>query len=128
MAILKGNRDHFAYDISKNVIKDGELHDSNVINQSIEIIISTAFFERVFNLSFGSSLRNYLFEGMTEQQGEKVLDDIIAAIKRYEDRVVVLESQCRMTLIPDSHSFYLTIPYIIKKNNITSEFDKKIIF
>ncbi len=125
--ITKNFKDHFAYDLSKNIITKGEIWDDDVIKQSIEMILATHFGERIFNPNFGSELPFFLFENLTESTGEQLLTSIINSIKRWEDRVEVLENQCRMILYPDQNSISLTIAYRIKKNNIVSRFEKKII-
>jgi len=118
-------RDRFAYDLSKDLVHTGEVWDVAVINQSIETILTTSYGERVFNLGFGSPLQFHLFEGMNKNQGEKLVNEIIEAIKRWENRITISESDVR--LIAEDNSYTLKIPYTININNIRSTFQKKII-
>jgi phage baseplate assembly protein W len=120
-------RSKFAYDLSKNPMSKGEIWDVDVINQSIELIIATYFGERLFNPFFGSPLGNTLFETMNEAKGESLLTDLINAIKKWEDRITILDSKCRIILDYDNNSIGLQIFYTINKNNIRSVFEKKII-
>lgn len=121
------NRDRWAYDLSNKPITKGEIWDTDVINQSIENILSTTFGERLFNPNFGSPLTAYLFEGITQENGERLLDSVIESIKRWEDRVYILENQARLFVSQDTNEIRLYLPYRIKRNNIVSNFDKKII-
>jgi len=127
MITVKNYQDNYAYDIGKNVITKPELKDTEAINQSIEMILSTYYGERVFNPSFGSLLPAILFENLTKETANKLIDSIVVAIKRWEDRVIVLENQVKMVANRTSNSIELTIPYVIKKNNIVSIFNKKVI-
>jgi phage baseplate assembly protein W len=125
--IIQNFRSNFAYDLSKNPLSKGEIHDDDVIKQSIELIIATYFGERLFNPYFGSPLGKILFETIDEQKGESLLTDLTDAIKKWEDRITILDSQCRIVLDYNNNSLLLQIFYYINKNNITSVFEKKII-
>jgi phage baseplate assembly protein W len=69
-----------------------------------------------------------MFEGMNTQSGERLLTKVISAIKTWENRVTIDENSCRMHLDYDNNAVYLTIPYVINRNKITSVFNKKIMF
>jgi phage baseplate assembly protein W len=120
--------DHYAYDISKNVISQGEIHDKDVLSQSIEMILCTMFNERLFNPNFGSVLPTYLFDFINENSGEKLLDDIIESIKRWENRITIIESQAALQILDDQHAIILTLPYIINQRNTAGVFKKKLNF
>lgn len=129
MAInVKLYSDHFAYDISKNVISKGEIYDKDAISQSIEMILCTMFNERLFNPQFGSSVSSYLFESIDEQSGETLLDDIIRAIKKWENRVTIMEPSATLEILDDQNAMILTLPYIINASNIPGLFKKKLNF
>jgi phage baseplate assembly protein W len=128
MVNVKQHSTHWAYDISKDIISKGEIYDVNVINQSIESILSTLPGERLFNPNFGSTLGTYLFEHINEDSGEKILDDIISEIQRFEDRIIIVSQMASIKLYNDESAIILTIPYIIKVRNIASKFEKKINF
>lgn len=120
--------DHYAYDISKNVLSKGEINDIDVLSQSIEMILTTMFNERLFNPSFGSVLPSYLFDFINENSGEKLLDDVIAAVHQWEDRIIIIGGQASLQILADEYAIILTLPYYIKRNGITSVFKKKINF
>jgi len=119
--------DSFAYDISKNVITMGEVYDDDVISQSIEIILTTNYGERVFLPNFGSVLPTMIFENITVQNGEEVLDAIISDIEQWEDRISIIAEQSSIQILNDTNTILLTIPYIINRTGITSSFERKII-
>ena len=118
--------DNWAYDISKNVISQGEIKDLDVINQSIELILTTLLGERFFNVSFGSDLQLKIFDNINKNSGEQIIDDVIEAIKRWEDRIIILEDDVKLIISSDSNYMILIIPYIIRRLNIKSRFQKKI--
>lgn len=119
--------DAWAYDVKLDVIKGGEVYDIDVINQSIEMILGTLIGERLFNPGFGSNFQLNVFDTMNIETGAELLEDTVNAIKRWEDRVIVLESEVDLKLIPDQNTMILTIPYIVRDRNIRSEFKKQII-
>lgn len=120
--------DHYAYDISKQVLSKGEIYDKDVINQSVEMILTTGFNERVFNLSFGSALPEYLFHFINEDSGELLLDSIIASVQKWEDRIRVTSSAATLQILDDQEAIILTLPYVIKQNGKGGIFKKKINF
>ena len=126
--IQKTYRDNFAYDISKDVISKGEIHDDDVIKQSVEMILGTSLGERLFNTGFGSPLSLYMFETLNTSTGETLLTEIIKAIQRWEDRIKIDEPNCRMIIDYDNNGIDLYLPYSIRRNNIKSVYKKKIIF
>lgn len=119
--------DNWAYDINIDVIKGGEVYDIDTINQSIELILGTLPGERLFNPSFGSNFQLRVFDAMDENTGARLLEDAVNAIKRWEDRVTVIENEVELNLYPDENTMVLTIPYYINERNIKSVFKKKII-
>lgn len=124
---LRTKLDRWAYDIDKNPISNGEIWDVNVINQSIEMILGTMYGERLFNPSFGFGLQNRIFELFSQNEAEGLLDEITEALKKWEDRITVVESEMRVISDVDRHYIILIIPYIIKRVNIKSVFKKKLI-
>lgn len=118
--------DQYAYDISKNPVSVGEVWDVDVINQSIELILSTYPGERLFNPSFGLGLERFIFNLSTSDEAENLLNMVANAIKTWEDRITLFESQMRLISNTDQNTVILIIPYQIKINQITSVFMKKI--
>ena len=117
----------WAYDMSLDTFKHGEIYNEDVINQSIEVILMTLMGKRLFNTNFGSDFSLRVFENMTPDYGKQLLDDTIAAIKRWENRIVVLEADVRLILDPDSNKALIEIPYIISIIGTKASFKKKLI-
>lgn len=129
MAInVKLYSDNWAYDISSNVINKGEIVDEEVISQSIELILATGYGERLFNPTFGSPLYSILFDHLDEFTAEKLIDDCISAINKWEDRIMVISTETKVEILDNENSIILTIPYIIKQTNKASIFEKQINF
>jgi len=123
------NRDTWAYDIDPDVVSKGEAFDNNVINISIENILSTYYGERLHNPFFGCGLTAAIFENLLETGGpEALLDDILESIETWEDRIIIQRDKITMTIFRDSNTLELVIPYIVKQNEIESSFEKRIIF
>jgi len=124
---IRNISERWAYDIDKNPIDQGEIWDVDVINQSIEMILGTIPGERLFNPSFGYGLQYKIFNLFSPEEAESILDDIVLAIKKWEDRISIVESQMRVIANVDAHSVILVIPYIIKRTKIKSVFKKKLV-
>jgi phage baseplate assembly protein W len=120
--------DSFAYDLSKNALTKGDVYDFDVINQSIENILSTYFGERLFNPYFGSTLGKQLFQAMDSKllNGDAILKTLIDEILIWEDRVVFIDSMSRVTASPDNNSIVLELTYALKKTGIRNTFKRKI--
>lgn len=124
---IKQNSQNWAYDLDVNVLDNGEIQDVNVINRSIEAILSTSHGERLFNPAFGSDLSLRLFDGMTQGRCENILDTAINDIKTWEDRISIIENQAKIIVNLDNNSIILIIPYVIKRSGYSSIFKKKIL-
>jgi len=118
--------DKWAYDIDKKIIQQGEIWDVNVINQSIEMILGTRLGERLFNPGFGYGLQFKIFNIINEGDAELILDEIATALKRWEDRITVIEKDMRIVKKSDENSMIIIIPYLIRRVNLSSVFKKKI--
>ena len=119
--------DNWAQDISKNAITYGDLKDVDVLDQSIELILTTVYGERLFNLTFGSGLTLKVFGTMTPDFAEEVLNDVAGAIRRWEDRIRVIESNMRIIQNVDDNSIIIVIPYYVLKTGVGSIFKKKLV-
>jgi phage baseplate assembly protein W len=117
---------NYAYDLHKNVLRKGEVLDFEAINQSIEVIIGTGYGERIFNPSFGSVLPNLMFSQITKENGNALIDSLVASIKKWEDRIEIIESNIKLELLYDQNTIVITIPYVIKKNGLIGNFNKKV--
>lgn len=124
---IRNISERWAYDIDKNPIDQGEIWDVDVINQSIEMILGTLPGERLFNNSFGYGLQYRIFNIASPEEAEEILNEVASAIKRWEDRIVLLESQMRIYSNVDTHTIIIIIPYYIKRTGVKNTFKKKII-
>lgn len=124
----KLNSDHFSYDLSNDILTKGELFDYDVINQSIENILSTSFGERLFNPYYGSSLANQLFEGMNNNflNGSGIIKKLIDEISIWENRVTFILSECFFTPDPNNNLVDLQLSYVVNKTQIRNTFKRKI--
>ena len=127
MARTRELSDRWTYDIDKNPIDQGEIWDGDVLNQSIELILVTNYGERLFNPTFGFGLLGRIFEVMSPTAADGLLDEMAEAIRRWEDRITLIESQMRIISNVDLHTISIIIPYIIKRSQIQSVFKKNLI-
>ena len=84
--------------------------DSDAIKQSIKNIILTNHYERPFKPSFGSNLRNRLFEANDFQNRSLIKKDIVSEINALEPRV----SNVSVVMRQLENEVSLTIEYAIK--------------
>ncbi len=127
MSLILKN-DHWAYDISKNVISKGEIFDDTVISQSIEMILSTYFGERIFNPLFGSQLPLLIFENFSKSKAEQLADEILRTIEFFEDRIVIDRPNSEFSFDSSNNTLEITIPYVVIREKIRSFFSKRIVF
>ena len=123
------SRDTYAYDLHTNIISKGEALDDEAINVSIENILTTYYGERVFNPYFGCDLPMTVFENMVDEtEVERLIENIIESIERWEDRIILIKSKIIVKIVRNDNSMELHLPYIIKNSQLTSSYDKRIIF
>ncbi len=122
---INNYKDLYAYDVAQNVYQDGELWDTKAINQSIEMILTTLYGERLFNPGFGSNFPLKIFDNMSQGKGEEILDDVVGAIKRWDDRIAIDESEVRLIVKEEQNTVVLVVPYTVRKNGIKTEYIKK---
>lgn len=125
--MLKFELNHWATDLSLKYQTEGEIYDEDVINQSIESILSTGYGERAFNLGFGSDFKNRIFDVADDRFGERLLDDVVQALKINENRIFVDPNSVRLVLSPDDNTATITIPYIITMTGQKAIFEKRVI-
>lgn len=118
---------NFANDVSIKTISKGQVSDEDVLKQSIENILGTCLGERLFNLSFGCPLMIRIFEIGDAKAGNQLIDDIVRAIKYWDNRVTLIESDIRLNIDLNNHSAFISIPFIINATGLKSVFQKKII-
>ena len=87
---------------------------SNLLN-----FILTGKRERVFNPSFGSGVRELLFEPITEDIIDQIDNLIRGGVESYFPTVDIRELE--VTLQPDNHTFNIYLNYSIINTNIEDE-------
>ena len=95
----------------------------NVDKAAFSLLTGVACWVFLISNSFNKEIINHQ---LTEGLGEKILDDIIDSIKRWEDRIVVDENKCVMEILNDENSIIITIPYRIVRTGQIDVFKKKI--
>lgn len=88
--------------------------ESSAIVQSLRNIIETSYYERGFNVGFGSSVRSSLFELFTPLDVLTLKDSIIQAIRNYEPMVEVVDVEVGFT---DSDESNLNVSIIYTERN-----------
>lgn len=119
---------NYALDVSKKPFSKGDVTDKEAINQSIESILMTGYRERVFEPNYGCFLMSIIFERLTTETAEELLDRIIQQIIQYEDRIKILSNQCKMEINRQQNSLGLTIRYIIVADGTSADFNRRIVF
>lgn len=119
--------DSWAYDLDIKPITKGEAYDSDVINLSIENILSTLRGERLFNDRFGSILPMVFFEQLDYTSSYDLLESLLTSIKRFEKRITVIQDQVELNILTDQNAIILIIPYIINRTGLTNRFSKKVV-
>lgn len=119
---------NYALDLAKKVSTQSDVVDKAAINQSIESILMTEQYERVFEPNFGSFLSSIVFERLDSNSAEKLLDSIISLIIKYENRISILSQLCTMNISKTDHMISLKIMYVINSDQSPGEFNKKIVF
>jgi len=123
---IKQYASEWAFDMEIQALKSDGITNVDVINQSIEMILATPLTSRLFNLAFGSNFSLRIFDNMDVDYLQEVLNDTLEAIKRWEDRIIIIEDSVRLNANADKNTITLTIPYIIKEREILGVFSKVI--
>ncbi len=82
-------------------------------------LLLTGTGERYFNLDFGSNLRNFLFENITEPQLEAVKDTISETIALYYPRVQI--TAFNLSFEADNNTLIVEFKYRLTQTNIEDE-------
>ena len=72
--------------------------------------------ERFLNPTFGSGLRNLLFDQLTQEKIDQIKDVIQDGLNIYFPRVITTDMQ--LNAQPDSNSVFFTMSYRISETNI----------
>ena len=118
---------NWAYDLAKRTLSKGECFDEDVINLSIENIIATLRGERVFNPNFGTILPLITFELLDYESAQDLVRILLRAIRMFERRITVIESDVMINILTEQNAFELTIPYRINRNELIHTFNKVVV-
>lgn len=105
---IKGNKDIY------------KKEDVSAIQQAMKTLLLTNRFERPFMPNFGSNIRAQLFEMLDTSVAQKVREDIIFAIQRYEPRVIIKE--LGVTPLYNTNELRVSMVYQIKNSRETVQF------
>jgi len=90
--------------------------DAASVKQAVKNLIMTNRFEKPYRPNYGANLGGMLFELMSEDVGEEIIDNIKKTIQRYEPRAKVLN--IKVTATPDYNSVTATIEFRIVNTNL----------
>ena len=104
-------------DLDHRLIQDAQGSLKKIINvqavmTSVDNILRTSKGERVMLPSFGSSLKDMIFESMNSSLIDLISQNIKDEIELWDNRVVV--SQIRYLEEPDDNSIVVEIAFVIK--------------
>jgi len=105
----------FTFKQNPNTNDVGIKKDNASISQSVLNILRTNNGERPFNYFFGANLRSYLFENMTQITAANMSTSINLALKNYEPRIEVLNTNIQAQ--PDSNEVTITVTGRVKSSN-----------
>lgn len=89
---------------------------SGAIRQAIKNIVLTSFYERGFNIEFGTNLRSSLFENITQLTIQTMKDFIQEGIRNFEPHVELVDVV--MQRGSNENTVYATIIYTEYNNPI----------
>lgn len=107
------------YDLDINDLSK-EIYGVEVLDQSIEMVLSTMPGERLFNTSFFSPAYQILFENYTPGIEDKIYDSI-----EYWVPVIISRSEAKIEFDSAKHTLYIDIPYISNDGSIISSFTRR---
>lgn len=92
----------------KTMVSSGE----ESINDCLAMLISTCRGELLGDPNFGTDIKKYLMNYKGEPLYQLVKDDIVRAIKSYEKRALVSDTNIKLKQVKDQpNSIYITIYY-----------------
>lgn len=98
--------------------KVSKLVNVNAVKNSLRQIFTWQLGERIINPDFGSDLKKYLYEPITDENQERIVAEIRQCVLRWEPRVVI-DRVVRTTQVDDieNNTVKLNIYYRIKGLN-----------
>lgn len=108
-----------ALPFSANAVFRTTFETKEAIKYNLVNLLLTGTGERYFNLGFGSNLRNFLFENITQPELEAIKDSISETIALYYPRVQI--TTFNITFEADNNTLLVEFKYRISQTNIEDE-------
>ena len=105
----------FTFKQNPNTNDVGIKKNNAAVIQSCLNILRTNHGERPFNYEFGANLRAYLFENMTNITAANMSTSINVALKNYEPRIEVLNTNIQAKA--DNNEIFITVTGRVKSSN-----------
>lgn len=102
-------------DLAFTVKNDNDVYkktDANAVRQSVKNIILTSYHEKPFNPTFGTDIRDMLFELLDQPLVNDIDFKIKAAITNFEPRANI--EHIEVASLPDSNALHVTILFSIR--------------
>lgn len=93
-------------------------YDETAIKNSLRNLFNTKPGQRFLFPLYGLDLNQYIFEAVTEENGQLIGEKIVTSIEKYEPRVRLL--RCDIVAMPDDNQYDITIMVSIPIFNTTS--------
>ena len=81
------------------------------VTRSIRNLILTNKYERLFQPTIGSGIRDFLFEDISGHTSVSIKAAIVTTIENFEPRATLID--VRVSPYPDEHAYVITIIYYI---------------
>tara|TARA_Y100001963_G_C6665166_1_gene392354 strand:- start:333 stop:812 length:480 start_codon:yes stop_codon:yes gene_type:complete len=103
-------------------------YDESAIHQSIKNIFNTKKGQKILSPEFGLDLEQYLFEGVSKENGDIIGNTIFEELPIHEPRIKV--QGVDITALPDDHQYTININIIIpsldnRKTTVTGSLTEK---
>lgn len=99
----------------------GTKSDINAINQSVENLINTNYYERPFNPTFGCNIRGLLFELADPITIEDLRSAIKETLENHEPRISIIN--LFIEDMQDKNAYHINLQYNIISQNIVNNFN-----
>lgn len=105
----------FDYTRNNELLKNKEIKDSvnsldfDAIRNSIFNLFTTIPGQKILNPAYGLSLAQYLFEGVSQNNGYLIAQEIVEGINKYEPRVYVNNVDVVVNVDQQQYEITLTI-------------------
>lgn len=92
------------------------------INRCIALILTTAHGELLGDPDFGCGLYEKLFNNYTNEEVDRIKDDIVEALTRYEKRIVITKDDITIeSIMEDEHRYNIHLTYVLRNSDVTTD-------